>query len=87
MKLTRIVPIELTFVEVEFEAYIASERDRRETGAGDEFEILSIKMEGGRDELIDLLHGSSIFNEIERYLYEELDDIASDFEIENEDDY
>lgn len=87
MKLTRIVPVELTFVEVEFEVYMASERDRRETGVGDEFEILSIKMEGGRDELIDLLHGSSIFNEIERYLDEELDDIASDFEIENEDDY
>lgn len=87
MKLTRIVPIELTFVEVEFDAYIASEKDREETGANNEIEILSIKMEGGRDELIDLLYASSLFNEIERYLYEELDDIASDFEIENEDDY
>lgn len=87
MRLTRTVPIESTFVEVEFDVYIASEADKRETGADDEIEILSIKMEGGRDELIDLLYGSSIFMEIERYLYEETDDIASDFEIENEDDY
>lgn len=83
MKLTRTVQIELAVVEVVFYAYIASKDDKRETGANDEIEILSIKMEGGKDELLNLLYGSSIFEEIERCLYEELDDIIADFEIED----
>ena len=87
MRLNRVVPVEFGYLDVEFYLYIASCLDKQETGSRDEIEIVSIKLEGGKDELVDVLTNTSLYTTIEEYLYDTIEDTISDledFEIERD---
>lgn len=87
MRLNRVVPVEFGYLDVEFDLYIASYLDKQETGSRDEIEIVSIKLEGGKDELVDVLTNTSLYTTIEDHLYDTIEDTISDledFEIERD---
>lgn len=87
MRLNRVVPVEFGYLDVEFDLFLASYLDKQETGSRDEIEIVSIKLEGGKDELVDVLTNTSLYTTIEEYLYDTIEDTISDledFEIERD---
>jgi hypothetical protein len=87
MRLNRVVPVEFGFLDVEFDLFLTSDLDKQETGSQDEIEILSIKIENGKDELVDVLTNTSLYTTIEEYLYDTIDETAydlEDFEIERD---
>lgn len=87
MRLNRVVQVEFGFLDVEFDLFLASYLDKQETGSQDEIEIVSIKIENGKDELIDVLTNTSLYTTIEEYLYDTIDEMVcdlEDFEIERD---
>lgn len=87
MRLNRVVPVEFGFLDVEFDLFLTSDLDKQETGSQDEIEIVSIKIENGKDELVDVLTNTSLYTTIEEYLYDTIDETAydlEDFEIERD---
>ena len=87
MRLNRVVPVEFGYLDVEFDLFLGSYLDKQETGSRDEIEIVSIKLEGGKDELVDLLTNTSLYTTIEDHLYDTIEDTISDledFEIERD---
>lgn len=76
MEFTRVINISDTSVYVSFGLDMYEDYD----GVGYEVDITSIKVENGRDELLNLLYDSDIYTKIYTEICENANEIISDWE-------